>query len=238
MKKPLIIAATLLIVVVASWSPQSAAASSIIHWRGHKWIARTVSGAPGVSHRWSAKNVRIDKSGRLHLKITRDSHGRFNQAELDSIRNGWGYGTYRWRVSTPATKLSPEHVLGLFTYSKDPAYGHREIDIEAAGWGRKPITWDYTTWADGHDPVARTKAPAAATIQQLVWASKRLTWTTRNAATGKVVARATATGADVPVPKDESLGINLWVCGCEKGWKKTPAVEVVISSFSFKPRAR
>jgi hypothetical protein len=50
-----------------------------------------------------------------------------------------------------------------------------------------------------------------------------------------VIATATANGADVPVPGDESIGINLWVCGCETGWQNTPPTEVVISDFTFTP---
>jgi hypothetical protein len=37
------------------------------------------------------------------------------------------------------------------------------------------------------------------------------------------------------VPGDESVGINLWVCGCAAGWQQTPATEVVLSGFSFTP---
>jgi hypothetical protein len=29
--------------------------------------------------------------------------------------------------------------------------------------------------------------------------------------------------------------MNFWVCGCNAGWNQTPAAEVVISGFSFRP---
>ncbi|GAB7004540.1 hypothetical protein JCM18899A_20130 [Nocardioides sp. AN3] len=214
-------------------SPASARTTTL-SWQGYTWVARTAPGAPGAPGQWSASNVSIDSAGRLHLEVTRDKKGRYTQAELDSTRNGWGYGVYRWRVDTDVTQLAPEYVLGLFTYGRDAAYGHREIDIEASGWGTTPITWDYTTWADGQDSVARTPAVTGPSTQQFDWEPGVLTWTSYDAS-GAVLATATATGADAPAPYDESVGINLWVCGCTSGWSQTPATEVVISDFSFTP---
>jgi hypothetical protein len=215
-------------------SPAAISRPLAVWWQGYDWVRRTAPGNPGAPQRWSARNVSIDSAGRLHLKVTRDGNGRYTQAELDSVRNGWGYGSYRWQVATDVTRLAPEYVLGLFTYGRDPGYGHREIDIEASGWGTTPITWDYTTWANGHDAVARTPAPTGSSTQQINWQPGRITWTSWNAR-GAVIATAVASGANVPVPYDESIGINLWVCGCEPGWEQTPPTEVVLSSFSFTP---
>lgn len=232
MKKVIVLAATALLVAVGAASPASAAHSPTLTWQGYQWVPRSVAGAPGAPGQWSTGNVSIDDAGRLHLKVTRDKKGHYTQAELDSAHNGWGYGTYRWDVDTDVSLLPAEDVLGLFTYGSDAAYGHREIDIEASGWGTRPITWDYTTWANGHDAVLRTPAPAGPSTQEIAWAPDHITWTSYDAS-GAVIATATATGADVPVPGDESIGINLWVCGCETGWEQTPASEVVISGFSF-----
>ena len=235
MKRLTLPAAALLLACVGLAAPASARATTL-SWQGYTWVARSAPGDPGAPQQWSPGNVSIDQAGRLHLRVTRDRKGRYTQAELDSSRHGWGYGTYRWRVDSDVSLLSPEHVLGLFTYGRDAAYGHREIDIEAAGWGSTPITWDYTTWADGWNPVERTPAPSGPSTQQIEWAPDHLTWTSYDAS-GAVIATATATGADVPVPYDEAIGMNLWVCSGTSGWKQTPAVEVVISSFSFTPAA-
>jgi hypothetical protein len=234
MRKLLVVPATLLLLAGGGLLTPASARTTTVSWQGYTWVPRTAAGAPGAPQQWSASNVSVDRAGRLHLAVTRDKKGRYTQAELDSTRNGWGYGTYRWQVATDVSTLAPEYVLGLFTYGRDAAYGHREIDIEASGWGSTPITWDYTTWANGHDGVARTPAPAGASTQQMEWAPGRITWTSYDGS-GTVIATATATGADVPVPGDESVGINLWVCGCEAGWDKTPATEVVLSGFSFTP---
>ena len=234
MKKPLLIAATVLLLTSGGLLSPASARTTLISWQGYTWAPRTAPGAPGAPQQWSASNVSVDSAGRLHLKVTRDKKGRYAQAELDSTRQGWGYGTYRWQVVTDVRSLAPEYVLGLFTYGRDAAYGHREIDIEGSGWGTTPITWDYTTWANGHNAVARTPAPAGPSTQQIEWAPGRITWTSYDG-TGALIATATATGADVAVPGDESVGINLWLCGCATGWQKTPATEVVISSFRFTP---
>ena len=206
-----------------------------LSWQGYQWAVRTAPGAPGAPQQWSAGNVFIDANDWLHLKITRDATGNYQQAELDSIRIGWGYGTYTWRVNTDVSQFAPEYVLGLFTYGADAAYGHREIDIEASAWGSAPVTWDYTTWANGHNPVSRNPAPVGASTQQIDWQADHITWTSWDAA-GRVIATSTATGADVPVPGDEGIGINLWVCGCSSNWQQTtPATEVVLSGFQFVP---
>jgi len=207
-----------------------------ISWQGYTWTARTAPGNPGAPQRWSAGNVSVDSAGRLHLKVTRDKRGRYTQAELDATHQGWGYGTYRWQVDTDASQLAPEYVLGLFTYGRDAAYGHREIDIEASGWGTSPITWDYTTWANGQDTVVGAPTTSGPSTQQFAWEPGRLTWTSWDAA-GNVIGTSTATGADVPVPGDESVAMNFWLCGCYSGWNRTPAAEVVVSSFSFTPYA-
>ncbi len=83
-------------------------------------------------------------------------------------------------------------------------------------------------------PSAVFLPPAGPSTQQIDWGPDRLTWTSWDV-NGAVI--ATATGADVPVPYDESIGINLGVCGCRSGWDRTAPTEVVVSSFSFTPAA-
>lgn len=234
MNKLLVLPTVVLLLATGGLLTPASARTTALSWQGYDWVPRSAPGGPGAPRQWSASNVSVDSAGRLHLKVTRDKSGRYTQAELDSVRNGWGYGTYRWQVDTDVSGLAPEYVVGLFTYGRDAAYGHREIDIEASGWGAPPVTWDYTTWADGHDAVARTPAPDGPSTQQIDWEPAHITWTSWDAS-GAVIATATATGADVPVPYDESIGINLWVCGCESGWNRTPATEVVLSGFHFTP---
>lgn len=234
MKKLLVVPAALLLIALSGWFSPASARTTTLSWQGYSWVPRSHPGNPGAPQQWSTGNVSIDRAGRLHLKVTRDHKGQYHQAELDSVRNGWGYGSYRWQVDTDISTLAPEYVLGLFTYGRDAAHGHREIDIEAAGWGATPITWDYTTWANGHDAVARTPAPGGPSTQQIDWQPGQITWTSWDSR-GAVIATAVATGADVPVPGDEAIGINFWLCGCRIGWDRTAPAEVVLSGFSFTP---
>jgi hypothetical protein len=230
---PLVASLTVLGTAGTASAAKPAPAPSTLQWAGYTWSPRSVAGNPGAPQQWSPSNVTVDAQHRLHLRVTRDKKGHYTQAELDSTRRGWGYGTYRWTVDTDVTTLPPEVVLGLFTYGQDPAYGHREIDIEGTGWGSTPITWDYTTWANGHLST-RHVAPSGPTTQQIDWQPGHLTWTSYDAL-GDVISTSSASGADVPVPGDESIGMNLWVCGCQTGWQQTPAAEVVLSGFSFTP---
>ncbi|MGH6635400.1 MAG: hypothetical protein ACRED0_04455 [Gammaproteobacteria bacterium] len=67
------------------------------------------------------------------MKITR-SGGRWYCAEVVSA-DSFGFGTYRFSLDSPVDALDPNVVLGLFTWSDDPAYNNREIDIEFTRWG-------------------------------------------------------------------------------------------------------
>jgi len=81
----------------------------------------------------STNNVWLDLQGRLHLRITRRSN-QWQCAEIVTKRT-FGYGSYRFELDSSADSLNANAVLGLFTWSDDPAYTHREIDIECARWG-------------------------------------------------------------------------------------------------------
>ena len=46
----------------------------------------------------------------------------------------FGYGSYRFELDSAVNGINPSVVLGLFTWSDDPAYTHREIDVECGRW--------------------------------------------------------------------------------------------------------
>jgi hypothetical protein len=50
------------------------------------------------------------------------------------------------------------------------------------------------------------------------------------------VLRTSTTTRDVPRPGREKVLLNLWVFG-GADWQATPSTEVVVESFSFRPRA-
>jgi len=213
------------------------ASSSEIAWSGRRWRRRTWEGAPTASGLWDEDNVAVDKQGHLHLHVRRQPDGSLTCAEIESIDRGFGFGTFRFSVNTPATHMAPHVVLGLFTYDRDGGPAHREIDIEASGWGRSPVAWDHTHHvSEAGRKVAiglsRTPAPTEPTIHELTWAPGRLRWRSTESRGGLLRESETTTG--VPTPGAEQVLVNLWVCDAP-GWRDTPTTEVVVSNFSFEP---
>jgi hypothetical protein len=121
------------------------AESKTFKFSGIEWEARQAGlGGPGPNQ-WDPENVRVDRQGRLHLKVTRvvvpargesPSQVEWRCAELTSTRR-FGFGRYQFQVIGRIDKLDRNVVLGLFDYptpdvGKD---GTNEIDIEFARWG-------------------------------------------------------------------------------------------------------
>src|SRR5258708_6137797 len=80
----------------------------------------------------STNNVWLDAVGQLHLRITNRSN-QWQCAEIVTDRS-FGYGNYRFELAFSVNELDPNAVLGMFTWSDDPSYSDREIDIECSRW--------------------------------------------------------------------------------------------------------
>lgn len=107
-----------------------------ISFAGQIWDVKTntVPIAPGPCvFSDSTNNVWVDNQG-LHLKVT-NRNGGWQCAEIES-ETVFGYGTYAFNVNSVISNLDPSIVQGLFTWSNDPAYAHREIDIEFSRFGQ------------------------------------------------------------------------------------------------------
>lgn len=209
-----------------------------IRWAGHDWYVRTWGGNPAVNGLWSEQNVSVDNRGYLRLRIGEDRSGAPTSAEINSQQVGWGYGTYRYVVGTSMWNLSPTSVFGMFTYGRDAAFGHREIDFEAASWGAQTRpSWQHTYYGDGTANVAGSKStPKAATsVHELVWAPDLLLWRTYGA-DGMLLLESRATD-NVPVPLDEVVCLNYWVFN-GPNWECTPQSEVIVRDFRFTPLPR
>lgn len=192
----------------------------------------------------STCNVWVDSRGALHLKITRTSN-QWHCAEVVCTRS-FGYGTYRFYLESEVHNLDPMVVLGLFTWSDDPAYGHREIDIEFARFqgpsgpnafytlvphlGENPQRQDAFTWPSN---ILRS-------VHQFRWEPSRLIFQSIRGhrvppPSPKYIHRQWIyTGTDRPVPGGETPRINLWLL---QGQPPTNAreVEVVITRFEYLP---
>jgi hypothetical protein len=81
---------------------------------------------------FSRKNAWVDKSGYLHLKLSKNADGTWNCAEVLMDKN-LGYGTYQWQVEGNLGSFDKSIVFGMFNYSGND--GFDEMDIEYSKWG-------------------------------------------------------------------------------------------------------
>jgi hypothetical protein len=216
-----------------------------LSFSGYDWWVKTSDGpvGPGPNHfSDSTNNVWLDAQGQLHLRITNRSN-QWQCAELVSART-FGYGSYRFQLASRADALNANAVLGLFTWSDDPAYADREIDIECSRWGNAAdlnnaqyVVQPYNL--SGH--LARLAVPAGQTNSTLLftWETNRVSFQGQrggfvpNPSPANVISNWNY-ALTVPPNGDENVRLNLWLFN---GAAPTDnqEVEVVISSFQFMP---
>lgn len=98
-------------------------------WKDYLWSVKSGIHGPGrfdQGNYWDPKNVFVDSSGYLHLKISHVGDTWYC-AEL-STTSALEFGTYQWQVEGRIDTLDPQVVLGFFTYGG--VDGINEIDIE------------------------------------------------------------------------------------------------------------
>ena len=107
-----------------------------IMFSGYKWEVKG-SGEKIPPHdnyfNASARNVWVDLSGRLHLRIVKRKD-RWLCSEVISLKS-FGYGRYIFYVDSDVAELDKNVIAGFFTWDTAPDYSHREIDIEFGTWG-------------------------------------------------------------------------------------------------------
>jgi len=180
------------------------------------------------------ENVWVDAVGRLHLQITHRA-GRWRAAEV-ILDHSLGHGRYRFSVASRIERLDSNVVLGLFTWSDNPDFSNREIDIEFGRWADAPSrNARYTVQpADrpghGHAFVQPRGAP---TTHEFRWTPGEVSFLSATTI-GMTIKRWTYRGDDVPIAGDERTRINLWLQG---GAPPTDgeATEVLVSRFAFTP---
>ena len=107
-----------------------------IAFSGYTWQVKSSTDVVGPGPNYfsdSGANVWVDQQGRLHLKLT-SSKGRWYCAEVVNMQS-LGRGRYGFELDSAVNALDPNVVLGLFTWSDDPAYANRELDVEFSRWG-------------------------------------------------------------------------------------------------------
>ena len=225
---------------VQAGAPSASVATTVpgrtIAFSGYSWAVKASTEPVGPGPNMfsdSTDNVWVDSAGQLHLRTTyRD--GRWRTAEV-ILGQSLGFGKYTFRVASPLGTLDPNVVVGLFTWSDDPAYNHREIDVEFARWGNQadPTAGQYAVQPyDRAGNLSRFIQPAtAASVHSFTWAPRSVLFTsaTNN---GQSIASWRTTSRDVPRQGGERVHLNLWLDGGAAPVDGAET-EIVISSFSF-----
>jgi hypothetical protein len=185
----------------------------------------------------------VDRQGRLHLKLTRQGD-RWFCAEVISKRS-FGFGTYRFYLDTPLSKLDANVVLGLFTWSNDPAFSHREIDIEFARWANADDSANAQFVVQPYQPAGRLRRfrvpPDVPTSTHcFLWQSNQVAFRSVSGHgrvakdTNPVIYEWTCWRDRIPQPGNENVRMNLWLFGGQ-ALSEQPVNKVIISRFAFEP---
>ena len=216
-----------------------------IRFSGHDWWVKGSTKRVGPGSNYFSdqeENVWLDSQSRLHLRITQRD-GRWHCAEIVS-QESFGFGTYRFFLATPISKIDPNLTLGLFTWSDARDYAHREIDVECAKWGKADDTNNAQFVVQPYQPVGhlvRFRVPPEldATTHIFNWQSNRVFFrclaghAREPSAENAVIRERTFAKKGVPQPGDENARINLWLA--TKAPSDTNDTEVIIAKFEFEP---
>jgi hypothetical protein len=224
----------MLLAAQCALSGSSADASRVartVQFSGYTWQVKSSAGVVGPGpNRFSDSpaNVWVDTLGRLHLKLTR-SKGRWYCAEVVNAQS-LGRGRYTFELDSPVDRLDANVVLGLFTWSDDPAYNNREIDIELSRWGDAADTTNGQYVVQPYDRSGNLQR-----ITQRAVSPSTLSFDWQAGAVAFAGPSAwTYAGPDVPPSGSEHVRMNLWLFrGTPPANGKT--VEVVVKRFSFTP---
>lgn len=207
------------------------------------WVKSSVEPVgPGPNYFSSTtNNVWVDEEGQLHMRITYRSN-RWECAEVVSART-FGYGAYRFELMSRVDTLDANAILGLFTWSDDPAYNYREMDIECARWSNPadPNNIQYIVQPDLNGHKVRFAVPTGLTnsTHWFRWETNRVTFQSQrgsyvpNPWPSQIINTWVYTLA-IPRTGDENVRLNLWL---NKGWAPANGqeVEMLIRSFEFVP---
>lgn len=178
----------------------------------------------------SPASVDVDGGGGLVLRVRRTG-GQWVCAEVVG-EDVTGYGRYEWTIGSDLADLDRHVVLGMFTWSDDPAQFHRELDIEVSAWGRDGGAVGQFVVQPSVPPggLRMFMLPRTASWQcSFEWSPGHVTF---RAADG---APWTFAGDGVPSPGGVRPRINLWLHGGRKPDIDAP-VAVTLESFCFTPR--
>ena len=218
-----------------------------ISFSGYDWWVKTSPGLVGPGPNYfsdSTNNVWVDGQGRLHLRITHRSN-QWQCAEVVTKRT-FGYGSYRFELDSVVNDINPSVVLGLFTWSDDPAYTHREIDVECGRWADpndvNNAQYVVQPW-EWPNHLVRYPVPAGLTnsTHSFTWDTNRIAYQALRGsyapdlpATNVISTWTFNQAADVPQTGDENVRINLWLIYGNAPTDNSE-VEFIVKDYQFVP---
>jgi hypothetical protein len=216
-----------------------------VKFSGYDWWVKSPTGLAGPGPNYfsdATNNVWTDTNGWLHLRITHRTNA-WQCAEIISART-FGTGNCRFELNSPADNLNPNVTLGLFTWSDDPAFTDREIDVECGRWDNAADTNNAQFVVQPYylaNHLVRYHVPPglADSTHLFVWETNRISYQCQTGAYSAAAANLIASyvftnAADVPQSGDENVHLNLWLIN---GTPPTDnnEVEVIIQNFNFVP---
>ena len=232
-----------------------------IGFSGYDWWVKASSGTnqlgPGPNYfSDSTNNVWTDAQGWLHLRITNRSN-QWQCAEIVSART-FGYGSYRFELGSRVDDLDTNIVLGLFTWSDDPAYADREMDVECSrGFAADANNAQFTVQPynlSGHYSRYQVPAGLADSTHLFTWQSNSVSFQCQSGSyspnpnpTNVLGDWIFANASAVPRTGDENVRINLWLLfghppigrpGSGIGHQKFPvcAAGFAAAGIAYRPR--
>jgi hypothetical protein len=216
-----------------------------LSFSGYDWSVKNSTGPVGPGPNYfsdQTNNVWTDTNGWLHLRITHRTNA-WQCAEIISART-FGPGNYRFELNSPVDAINTNVTLGLFTYSDDPAFTDREIDVECGRWENPADTNNAQFVVQPFAPtnhLVRYRVPPGLTnsTHLFIWYTNQVSFQSQTgaysaAATNLITSWVFTNTAAVPESGDENVHLNLWLVLGDPPTDNNE-VEVVIKSFNFVP---
>jgi hypothetical protein len=216
-----------------------------LSFSGYDWWVKNYTSPVGPGPNYfsdQTNNVWTDTNCWLHLRITHRTNA-WQCAELISART-FGPGNYRFELNSPVDAINTNVTLGLFTWSDDPAFTDREIDVECGRWNNPADTNNAQFVVQPYNlanHLVRYRVPAGLTNSTHLfdWETNLVSYQAQTgaysaAATNLITSWVFTNAAAVPVSGDENVHLNLWLVLGDPPTDNNE-VEVVIKSFNFVP---
>jgi hypothetical protein len=218
----------------AAARPGGGGGPKILRFDGYDWLVKSSSRKIGPGpNLFDPNGAFLDAAGNLHLRIAR-VNGKWQASEVIN-QASLGRGTYSWTIGGDLAALDRNAVLGLFTWNDDPAFNHRELDVEFSRWGNTadPTNGQFVVQPyDTAGNLLRITQPAGVTssTHAFTWGTSSVSFSSSSAAPGSW----TYAGPDVPQPGGENARINLWLFRGQPPSNGAP-IEIVVTDFTFTP---